>query len=70
MSNWYSQPDPRIPAEREDDGWRDDERGWARHELARAAELATRLGNCPERKQDVEAALLNVAGLEEFNLAA
>lgn len=64
------QPDERIPDEREDDGWRADEEGWARHELARAAELAARLGGHPERALEIEHALLTVAGLEEFNLAA
>lgn len=46
------------------------EEGWARHELARAAELAARMGGHPERALEVERGLLEVAGLEKFNLAA
>lgn len=46
------------------------EEGWARHELARAAELAARMGGHPERAQDIERGLLEVAGLNEFELAA
>ena len=45
------------------------EEGWARYELARAAELAAKMGGHPERAQDVEKGLLEVAGLNKFDLA-
>ena len=46
------------------------EEAWARHELARAAELAARMGGHPEKAEDVERGLLEVAGLNRFDLAA
>lgn len=46
------------------------EEGWARLELARAAELAARMGGHPEKAPDIEHGLLQVAGLEKFDLAA
>lgn len=41
MSNYYTQPDPRIDYAREDDGQRSPE-GYLRYEAARAAELFAR----------------------------
>lgn len=46
------------------------EEGWLRHELARAAELAAKHGGHPEKAEDVERGLLEVAGLNKFELAA
>ena len=46
------------------------EDAYLRHELARAAELAACRGGHPENKASIERALLVVAGLEEFSLAA
>ena len=46
------------------------EEGWLRFELARAASLAAEAGGHPERAQDVERGLLEVAGLNKFDLAA
>lgn len=43
---------------------------WLRHELARAAALAAETGGHPEKAQDVERGLLEVAGLNKFELAA
>lgn len=63
--------DPQIDYGREpDDGWRDDERDYARHEFARAAALAARLGHCPDKARDIERGLCEVAGINEFHLAA
>lgn len=46
------------------------EEAYVRHELAKAAELAARYGGCMENKDSIEHALLVVAKLEGFNLAA
>lgn len=48
----------------------DQELAWAMSRFAETAELAAKLGHCPERAKDIERGLLEVAGLNEFNLAA
>ena len=62
----------RIDYDREpDDGWRDDEADYARHEFARAAALAARLGHhSPDKALEIERGLCEVAGLTDFHLAA
>ena len=48
----------------------DREAAYLRHECARVAAMAASAGGHPEKASEIEHALLNVAGLEEFNLAA
>lgn len=48
----------------------DQELGWIKRELAMAAALAAKTGGHPEKAPDIERALLQAAGLEEFQLAA
>ena len=47
-----------------------EDEGRVRYELARAAELAATTGGHPEKAPDIERGLLEVAGLNKFELAA
>lgn len=46
------------------------EEAYIRRELSMAAELAAKTGGHPEKAQDIERGLLEVAGLNRFELAA
>lgn len=71
MSHYSNSVLPELMRDdRQDDGWREDEADYAKHEFARVAALAARLGRCPERARDIETGLCEVAGINEFHLAS
>lgn len=48
----------------------DREQAYLRHEAARVAAMVAAAGGHPEKAEEIEKSLLQVAGLEEFSLAA